>query len=101
MSIKEGNVGFETIGGIVHFYAVIKTKFFGWVRIIKKAGMDEQKAKANKWVNTITNFAEMRFSPEHVYERRTNNPRGKLVEKIKTMIPWSPRSKAQNETEEN
>ena len=57
--------------------------------------MDEQKAKSNKMVSTITNFAQMRFTPEHIYEQKTNKANDKLVEKIKTMMPWSPRANSQ------
>ena len=57
--------------------------------------MDEQKAKSNKMVSTITNFAQMRFTPEQIYEHTTNKANDKLVEKIKTMMPWSPRANSQ------
>lgn len=52
--------------------------------------MDEQKTKNAKWVKTITNFAQMRFTPQRILNKQTKNANNKLVDRIKSFVPWPP-----------
>ena len=49
--------------------------------------MDERKTKNAKLVHTLTEFAQMRFSPQRIYTEHLGKANSKLVEKIKSM--WS------------
>lgn len=50
--------------------------------------MKSQKEKANKFVNSVTNFTQMRFTPSHLVNEKKDSRGAQLVNSIKELIPW-------------
>ena len=50
--------------------------------------MKSQKDKANKFVNSVTNFTQMRFTPKNLVNQKKDSRSTQLVNKVKELIPW-------------